>query len=1590
MAGQGSARVTLKEIDLSQVSSQKLLPQGVPAAVVGPARKGPAFVPQTFANMQQFSETFGNMLERDREANSNLFGPMALNQWMQNSQAGTYLRVLGVGDGLKATNNVVTDAGFVVGTEQVQSTNLVAKNPHATISDSDRVAAASKSRTHFLGCFMKDETGSNFLQESGIQTAQGAGSIKIRFTEDEKPQASNTLKFRFIKTNDSFAEETFTFISGNTADFNIKTDSDHISTILFDLADRINNAAETKDDLTAVLTPDTLSTKLTGISAASALVRGLKYTINTVGNTTWSNVTNSSLYTAINGTFGSPAAGDQFISTVTGGDGGTSGVVETTQSESNATLIVTSDHATKGTNTNSNTAEFNINAPSDFSNIEIGGKTASVASQTVNFGGGGLTAAFADIEMSANPDTDDNIEITALTNNGNATFTDQTVTYIFKPSLANNTDPTHLEDGDVIANVYEINTVSEVHVKIDADNFQNTLSNLKAAIKRIASQAGDGSGIVTKHEGNLIVSNINSTSFRITQSVKGTAGRSKADGSTGCIDNNATNVVIKGAGTADGLADDIADAAAVGFFKGGEDTFASLTIQLTGQPNVDDEISFILLKHDHATNTNTEKFIFKNNITDIAKSGNDMLVPIGTSLDETLVNLRLAIINSNSDGDNINASISNTYSDSLILNDADNSLTIVMNKANLQKGAKANLSQTVKVSDSVKFTNPDGLSVVGNFGSKTVNFSGGGGRAAPVIRGILMMPQGVKPTLDVDNGSITGVQGTVNSAGIANATASLSNIRSINVSTASFGINASDLKGYEIGDVKNDLKFKLILNGFKNEEYPAVYSCSFNPNDSQYFSKVLNTDPTKIEEKGHYLYANWDIDTAVAKPSSSGLTKSGANLTGSYARMTGFCIPSKGIKLNQTTANNPDYDSYTSRFRTAYSPYVVSQYYGSSDTADRSASDATYKLFRLHALDDGEIGNRQFRVLVSNLRYVSDKEYGSFDLSLEAFDSDPVKGEIIKTWKKLDLDVNSRNFIGRVIGDKHMFYNFDRSQNSQRLVETGRYDIKNKYVRVELSDDLLSNQVPPDALPCGFIGLSHLFTNGAGNFEESLAAANAIFTDATPAKLPLLSDSQVAPLPFVRSISKITGSSTKEAVQDLAWGIKFGIKKNTDVALKETTEIEFNRSIESWTKFFPDLGAIEPAWRTYDFEESATNVDAFQNNFFSLEKIQLDSAGVTGDVITNWGTATYRRDGKIVADASGTDERFVNISKDANGGNIRYLKFRFMMQGGFDGVNIFDKEKSALTNVAASREGLDETSANKFTGPTVMSYRRAVDVLSDKSATEFQVLCLPGLRAPAVTDYAITSAEDRFDALLIMDIEEKDESDSLVYSDLVRPHVRNTIKQLKNRVLDTSFAAVYFPDVLVRRPSDNAPIVVPPSVGMMGVLSRNDSIADPWFAPAGLQRGRLAAIDTQVQMNRDLLDELYDEDINPIYVPAGRSGEVYAFGQKTLLQNQSALDRINVRRLLIDIRRKVRKVGEQLLFEPNRESTLARFASLVEPIMQNVQSRRGVTRYKVQVDTTTTTQNDIENNTIRGKIYLQPTKSVEFISLDFVVANTIE
>jgi phage tail sheath protein FI len=282
-------------------------------------------------------------------------------------------------------------------------------------------------------------------------------------------------------------------------------------------------------------------------------------------------------------------------------------------------------------------------------------------------------------------------------------------------------------------------------------------------------------------------------------------------------------------------------------------------------------------------------------------------------------------------------------------------------------------------------------------------------------------------------------------------------------------------------------------------------------------------------------------------------------------------------------------------------------------------------------------------------------------------------------------------------------------------------------------------------------------------------------------------------------------------------------------------------------------------------------------------------------------------------------------------------------------------------------------------------------------AADIQVLAIPGIREAIVTNYALDKVTERFDSLYLMDIEEWDVDGNRVLSGSQKVSVSETSRQFASRALNNSFGAAYFPDVLMTDPNTNTNLFVPPSVQVLGALALNDAVGHPWFAPAGFTRGTLtSALEAKVSCSKENLDDLYDVDVNPITSFPGNAssgtnpkGGVVVWGQKTLLATASALDRVNVRRLLIDLRRQVRDIARTFIFEPNREATLARFTAAVTPRLQRIQQLSGIERYRVVFDASTTTQQDVENNTIRGKITVQPTKTIEFVSLDFVVSNDL-
>ena len=273
------------------------------------------------------------------------------------------------------------------------------------------------------------------------------------------------------------------------------------------------------------------------------------------------------------------------------------------------------------------------------------------------------------------------------------------------------------------------------------------------------------------------------------------------------------------------------------------------------------------------------------------------------------------------------------------------------------------------------------------------------------------------------------------------------------------------------------------------------------------------------------------------------------------------------------------------------------------------------------------------------------------------------------------------------------------------------------------------------------------------------------------------------------------------------------------------------------------------------------------------------------------------------------------------------------------------------------------------------SYVTSSNILSNKDEYDFELLVTPGLlnvNHTAVSTF-ISNAEDRGDYFYIADL--------VVYNSTISTPTTNAA------TLNTNYAGAYWPWVQVVSQETGKLVWVPASTIMAGVYAFNDNVSAEWFAPAGLNRGGLGGV---IQAERKLSpsnrDSLYAGKVNPIATFPNVG--VTAFGQKTLQQKASALDRINVRRLLISLKRYIGNVGKTLVFEQNTTVTRNRFLSQVTPYLESVQQRQGLYAFKVVMDDTNNTPDVIDRNQLVGQIYLQPTRTAEFILLDFNVLPT--
>ena len=327
------------------------------------------------------------------------------------------------------------------------------------------------------------------------------------------------------------------------------------------------------------------------------------------------------------------------------------------------------------------------------------------------------------------------------------------------------------------------------------------------------------------------------------------------------------------------------------------------------------------------------------------------------------------------------------------------------------------------------------------------------------------------------------------------------------------------------------------------------------------------------------------------------------------------------------------------------------------------------------------------------------------------------------------------------------------------------------------------------------------------------------------------------------------------------------------------------------------------------------------------------------------------------------------------GPSVSQLQFSVPMQGGFDGISPQRIIKVGEDLSATNSFGFDISSTSAI---GTIAYKKVFNILSNDDQYDFNVLTTPGILqslSPEIINSAIDMVSERGDAFYPFDLSPLGAS------------VGSTISQIQGSGIDSNYAATYYPWVRVLDTSVNKPIYVPPTVILPGLYAQSDSRAAEWFAPAGLNRGGLGGVlEVKNPLKRTERDSLYEDSINPIATFPGQG--VVIWGQKTLQQQPSALDRINVRRLLIALKKFIASSSRYLVFENNTTQTRNRFLNIVNPYLESVQQRQGLYAFKVVMDDSNNTPDVIDRNQLVGQIYLQPAKAVEYIVLDFNVLPT--
>ena len=654
-------------------------------------------------------------------------------------------------------------------------------------------------------------------------------------------------------------------------------------------------------------------------------------------------------------------------------------------------------------------------------------------------------------------------------------------------------------------------------------------------------------------------------------------------------------------------------------------------------------------------------------------------------------------------------------------------------------------------------------------------------------------------------------------------------------------------------------------------------------------------------------------------------------------------------------------------YRDAHSGWFFSQ----NTSADRAAYTYTGqdKLFKFVGINGhGEWLHKNVKISLSNIKASSNDNnpYGTFDVVLRKASDSDLKPVVLERYSNCTLNPASLDYLPIKIGD--MYQIFDDTEDRYR--EYGDYPNLSSYVRVVVSEAVSNGATSPAILPFGVFGPPRfekgLFSSGsitAGNIKGS----GSIPVDLASAGV------YAAPYYPTMSCDFPTVGIRSTATQDASTA-----DTNTHFGLHTGKSSTVTTPDAGYGDYLGSLGAdviTDASWGD-TFGLSGYGQGKDEQWIFTLDEIVTvtgSSGAVTEATWTSGSLVAGTSDNSIALDYKTILDRKIN-------------RFTSPMFGGFDGLDITERDPFRNTLLEGTTE------LNNYAHYTIM---RAINTVADPEVIPCNIISVPGLTNEALTKHLIDVCETRADALGVIDVkggfQPRHESNSAISSR--QGNLANVLSNMKARNLNNSYGCAYYPWVTIRDDVNGSFVKAPPSVVGLGVLGNTEKAAEVWFAPAGFNRGGLSqgaggvpVLSVETKLTSRNRDDLYDVNINPI---ASFPAEgLVVFGQKTLQSTRSALDRINVRRLLIFTKRGISEIAASTLFQPNVQDTWNSFKSRADNFLADVKVRFGVDDFRVVLDETTTTPDLVDRNIMYAKIFIKPTRAIEFIAIDFVITKS--